>query len=41
MWYNCNLGYGNDILNQPVEAWNERHPAKLADFTSRFFPHDA
>ena len=39
MWYHENLAYGNDILDQPVEAWDERrHPAQYADFASRFLP---
>ena len=39
MWYHKGLGYGNDILNQPVQVWNERHMAELAEFSSRFFPN--
>ena len=38
MWYHLNLGYGNDITNHPVEAWDERHPAQYANFASRFLP---
>ena len=38
IWYHLNLGYGNDITNYPVEAWDERHPAQYADFASRFLP---
>lgn len=40
MWYHQMLGYGNDVLNQPVKAWNQRHSEKFVEFTSRFFPHN-
>lgn len=38
MWYHQLLGYGNDVLEEPVEAWKEEHPGRYAEFVSRFMP---
>ena len=40
MWYEKGLGYGNDILNQPVRGWNDRQTAEFAEFFGRFFPRN-
>lgn len=38
MFYNNKLGYGNDVLDQPVEAWRAEHKERYAEFASRFLP---
>ena len=38
MWYHKELGYGNDVLDQPVEAWRALHEERYAEFASRFLP---
>ncbi|SPO04073.1 uncharacterized protein DNG_06756 [Cephalotrichum gorgonifer] len=38
MWYHRTLGYGNDVLGQPVEAWSGREKALYTEFVSSFLP---
>lgn len=38
MWYNKDLGYGNDVCNQPVEAWKKEHKDQLISFVKPFLP---
>lgn len=38
MWFRRGLGYGNDVLDQPVEAWITVHEERYDEFASRFLP---
>lgn len=38
MFYHEELGYGNDVLDQPVEAWRAEHKERFVEFVSRFLP---
>ena len=38
MWYNKDLGYGNDVCNQPVEAWKKEHKDHFISFVKPFLP---
>lgn len=40
MWYRQMLGYGNDIINQPVKGWNERQREQYAEFASHLLPRN-
>lgn len=37
--YNEGLGYGNDVLEEPVRPWDETHLAQYAEFVGRLVPH--
>ena len=41
VWYYTKREYGNDILGQPVESWEERHVAEFEAFISRIMPYKA